>query len=402
MKRIIILIDGTWDEEGVGNNTNVAILSGDNKRPLIKTCDSNGVKQLVVYHKGVGTEKDLLKHILGGAIGLGLKQIVLDAYASLTRLYESGDDIFALGFSRGAYAARALVGMIGASGIVRDPTPAKAQAAWNHYRVPPSVRAAPQAAGGSNARAIRNMEALRQAGDIHSDNRVKCVAVWDTVGSYGVPAGIGLAPLARYIALASLGFHDTHLGDHVEFGFHAVAIDEHRRAFVPTFWTAPKDQPSKSVVEQSWFAGAHSNVGGGEADPGLSTEALVWMIARMEALTGLAFDTDAVKASALKANIDGEVYDSTLGWPIDHHWPHLRTMLPPQAVKHGFFTSRADPTEERVNERVHWSSMKKRGRPCTIFGVEKTPYDPLNMSQNMPPEKIAAITPEEQSLLGAE
>ncbi|TAL76580.1 MAG: DUF2235 domain-containing protein, partial [Beijerinckiaceae bacterium] len=211
MKRIVILIDGTWDEEGVGNNTNVAILSGDNKRPLIKTCDSHGVKQLVVYHKGVGTEKDWLKHILGGTIGLGLKQIVLDAYASLTELYESGDDIFAIGFSRGAYAARALVGMIGASGIVRDPSPAKTQAAWNHYRVPPSVRAAPQAASGSNARAIRNMKALRQAGDVHADNRVKCVGVWDTVGSYGVPAGIGLAPLARYIALASLGFHDTHL-----------------------------------------------------------------------------------------------------------------------------------------------------------------------------------------------
>lgn len=126
------------------------------------------------------------------------------------------------------------------------------------------------------------------------------------------------------------------------------------------------------------------------------------MIARMEALTGLAFDTDAVKAVAVKANIDGEVYDSTLGWPIDHHWPHQRTMLPANAVKWGFFTSRADPKEERINERVHWSSMKKRGRPCTDFGVEKTPYDPLNMPQNMLPEKIAAITPEERSLLGAE
>jgi hypothetical protein len=214
-----------------------------------------------------------------------------------------------------------------------------------------------------------------------------------------VPAGIGLAALARYIALAGLGFHDTHFGDHVAFGFHAVAIDERRRPFVPTFWTAPKDQPPKGIVEQSWFAGAHSNVGGGEPDCGLSTEALVWMIARMEALTGLAFDADAVKAVAVKAAIDGEVYDSTLGWPIDHHWPHLRTILPSHAVKHGFFTNRVDPTEERINERVHWSSLRKRGRPCTVFGVQKSPYNPLNMPRTIPTEKIAAITPEEQRLL---
>src|SRR5579862_3236476 len=124
MKRIIILIDGTWDQEGAGNSTNVARLDPSNAAagaPLIPAVAPDGIAQKVVYHAGVGADPDLLKHWLGGSIGLGLKQIVLDVYASIVNLYDHGDDIFVLGFSRGAYAARALVGMIGASGIARRP-----------------------------------------------------------------------------------------------------------------------------------------------------------------------------------------------------------------------------------------------------------------------------------------
>ncbi|MGA9005527.1 MAG: DUF2235 domain-containing protein [Xanthobacteraceae bacterium] len=82
------------------------------------------------------------------------------------------------------------------------------------------------------------------------------------------------------LTLATLGFHDASFGDHVQVGLHAVAVDEHRRPFVPTFWTIPKGQHPKGHVEQTWFAGAHCNVGGGYADSGLSDEALVWMVAR--------------------------------------------------------------------------------------------------------------------------
>jgi uncharacterized protein (DUF2235 family) len=230
MKRIVMLIDGTWDQEGSGGDTNVAKLDPVNAAgtsPLIKPYGEDGVDQRVVYHKGVGADPDLVKHWLGGSIGIGLKQIVLDAYASVVNLYEPGDDVFLLGFSRGAYAARAVAGMIGASGIVRHDIPSNVEVAWTHYRVNPAIRAAPSTATGADTKAISNLQALRDSGEIHSDNRIKCVGVWETVGSYGVPAGIGLAPLARYIALIFLGFHDTSFGDHIEVGLHAVAIDEH-------------------------------------------------------------------------------------------------------------------------------------------------------------------------------
>jgi uncharacterized protein (DUF2235 family) len=400
MKRIIILIDGTWDEEGAGNCTNVARLDPSNTdagAPLISSVAPDGIAQKVVYHKGVGADPDFLKHLLGGSIGFGLKQIILDAYASIVDLYTHGDDIFVLGFSRGAYAARALVGMIGASGIARQSGDTNLEIAWANYRVDPAARADPESASSGDKQTISKLDALRGQGALQPDNRVKCVGVWDTVGSYGVPAGFGLTALARYIALITLGFHDTSFGYHVEVGLHAVAIDERRRPFVPTFWTIQKGMQPKGHVEQTWFAGEHGNIGGGEADPRLSNEALIWMIARLQALTGLAFEADAVHDVAAKAGLDGEVYDSTIGWPIDHAWPHLRKILSPDAIIHGALTSQADPTKEHINERVHWSALRKRGRPCTVFGTANAIYDPANLPHDIPADKIAPMTIEEQT-----
>jgi hypothetical protein len=228
--------------------------------------------------------------------------------------------------------------------------------------------------------------------------------VWDTVGSYGVPAGVGLAPLARYISLLFLGFHDTRFGEHIEVGLHAVAVDEHRRPFVPTFWTIPKGQRPRGHVEQTWFAGVHCNVGGGYPDSGLSDEALIWMIARVQALTGLEFDVANVRA-ATKANLDGGIVDSAKDWIIDKTFPHRRIILPANAIHHGYFSNTENPKEDRINERIHWSVVQKRGHLCTMFPDSKSvhgpksPYEPLNGPTIIPPDRIADITPEEKALL---
>jgi uncharacterized protein (DUF2235 family) len=401
MKRIIILIDGTWNQEGIGDDTNVARLDSNYAgagMPLIKAVSSAGILQKAFYHKGVGAESDLVKRLLGGAIGLGLKKIVEDAYRTVVENYEQGDEIYISGFSRGAYAARALAGLIGASGIQRTTNQRGFDIAWDHYRVDPAVRAGTRAAGSSDAKTISNFNDATAQNAFHADNKIKCVAVFDTVGSYGIPAGIGLAPLARYVALVFLGFNDTKFGEHIDVGLHAVAVDERRRPFVPTFWTAPKGRPPRGHVEQTWFAGVHCNVGGGYRDSGLSDAALIWMVARIEALTGLEFDPVRVKDVTRPANADGEVYDSSKGWIVDEMFPHSRVVLSPDAIEHGAFANTANPGEEHINERIHWTVMKKRGRPCTYFGVPNTPYEPPNVAAAIPPDKIAAITPEEQAL----
>ncbi|MGC1353987.1 MAG: DUF2235 domain-containing protein [Xanthobacteraceae bacterium] len=400
MKRIVVLIDGTWEQEGVGKNTNVGLLDADFKIDgfsLIKSCDKNGVRQVVEYHKGVGAATNPVQHYLGGLIGEGLRNLVLDAYSSLAKLYEPEDEIYVVGFSRGAYAARALVGMIGASGIVRSPD--NAEIAWAYYRVSPAARSKWEQPSQTDAKAIRELDELRNQGKIHADNRVKCVGVWETVGSYGVPAGFHLGFIARFIAMERLGFHDTSFGNHVDVGLHAVGIDEHRRPFVPTFWTIAKGQQPAGIVEQTWFAGEHGNVGGGEANTGLSTQALVWMIARIHALTSLEFDLNAVTAIAKQVDVDGEVYDSTVGWPLDHLWPHFRRVLSPDAIEHGALMSTIDTSMEHINEKVHWSVLRKRGRPCIIYGKPNAPYAPPNLPPDIPVDKIAELTTEEKAIL---
>jgi hypothetical protein len=400
MKRIVILIDGTWNEEGTDFNTNIAKLDPSyGNAPLIKPKARDGTIQSVFYHKGVGADPELLKRLLGGAIGLGLKQIVQDAYQTLVNNYQDGDETYIVGFSRGAYAARALAGLIGTSGIQRPQVQDQKgfDIAWDHYRVDPKVRIGLKAAGTSDTAAIDAFRSMRSQNAIHSGNAIKCVGVFDTVGSYGVPAGIGLAPLARYFALATLGFHDTLFGEHIEVGLHALAVDERRRPFVPTFWTARKGQPPRGHVEQTWFSGVHCNVGGGYPDAGLSDEALVWMISRMQALTGLEFDIPNVK-STLRPNTNGEIYDSSKGWIIDKIFPHRRKILSPDAIHHGIFLNTANSDNEHINERIHWSVVKKLGQPCTINGLKNTLYKPSNVPATIPPERIAAITPEETAI----
>jgi hypothetical protein len=401
MKRIAVLIDGTWNKEGPSLNTNVAKLDTAKKivaHAFIKAEAADGTEQDVIYHDGVGAEGDLVMRLLGGAIGLGLKKIVQEVYGALADDYVAGDEVYIFGFSRGAYAARALAGLIGASGIQRGRGDDLFEIAWQHYRVKPAARSAPQTAGSADQKAVADYKA--SAADFHGarSQSVKCVAVWDTVGSYGVPAGIGLAPLARYFTLAVLGFHDTSFGEHVDVGLHAVGVDEHRRPFVPTFWTMPKGQQPRGHVEQTWFAGSHCNVGGGYADSGLSDQALIWMIARVQALTGLEFNVDAVKADTAPST-KGAVVDSTKGWLVDHFFPHYRKVLSPVAIHHGYFFNSEAADQENINERVHWSAIAKREQAAAP-GAAAPHYAPPNLPADIPAEKIAAITAEERVLLG--
>jgi hypothetical protein len=117
---------------------------------------------------------------------------------------------------------------------------------------------------------------------LHVITKIRCVGVWDTVGSYGIPAGIGLGALSRiFTAWLLRGFHDTEIGTCIEIGLHAVAVDERRRPFAPTFWTIPRGKHPAGDVEQVWFVGAHTNIGGDYSDARLSDIPLIWMMARV-------------------------------------------------------------------------------------------------------------------------
>ena len=255
-KRIIFCADGTWD--GTSNNTNVYKLFNS----LLTTAD-----QVPYYDNGVGTDGSSIEHLLGGAFGIGLFQKIKDGYTKIAQAYDAADEIFLFGFSRGAYTARSLAGMIAICGLPTQKFDANLiETAFQAYR---------------NKDQRATLLASLGAYGMH-DAKLTMVGVWDTVGSLGIPSVIGgVAPLLY-------GFLDTSLHPDVLNAYQALAVDERRIEFPPTLWTGAT-APGQ-VVEQIWFCGCHSDVGGGVApgagDAGttLSDVTLGWMMQKAVAL----------------------------------------------------------------------------------------------------------------------
>jgi len=187
MKRIVALIDGTWNNEGSGAYTNVAKLDSGNKiQSFIRATAGDGTPQCVHYHDGVGSDGDFAQKLLGGAIGLGLKKIIQEVYEYIVTDYASGDELYIFGFSRGAYAARALAGLIGASGIQRRLDANVFEVAWQHYRVAPAVRKEPETAGMSDRKTLADYNALAAKQSFHDTRTSRAWAfgrLWDPTAS---------------------------------------------------------------------------------------------------------------------------------------------------------------------------------------------------------------------------
>lgn len=296
MRRLVVCCDGTW------NSADQAKADGEGRTNVARFRDAvvvgpaaDGVEQAVFYDPGVGTGSWWDK-LVGGAFGTGLSQNVRDAYTWLVHNWLPGDELYFVGFSRGAYTARSLSGLVRNAGILRVEERHRVAEAYALYRDrDPAAR--PE---GARARDFRARHAVTDVVPI------KCVAVWDTVGSLGVPTSGPVGWLSR----RSNGFHDVTLSSRVEHAFHALAIDERRKPFAPTLWEVPDADARQATgrrVEQVWFAGVHSNVGGGYPDTALSDLALAWMFERVGGC-GLVLRPEA--ARACRGACDGRLYDS--------------------------------------------------------------------------------------------
>lgn len=265
-KRIIVCLDGTWKEpetaDGESHSSNVLKFMR-----ALKTSGADGLAQVVYYDRGVGSD-NLLDKYLGGAFGFGLSRNVLEAYRWVANNYAPGDRLYFVGFSRGAYSVRSLAGLIGAVGLMSKLEVGALPEAYDYYRVKPAERHS----HGYHVTAARRAKPA-----------ITMVGVWDTVGSLGIPISSFASFNKRY------AFHDVRLGAGIENAFQALAIDEFRKPFEPAIWEKPDGWTGR--LEQVWFAGAHSNVGGGYADCRLSDIALDWMVDRGRAC-GLDFDPD--------------------------------------------------------------------------------------------------------------
>ncbi len=301
-KRVVICADGTWNTPHgmsvAANDTNV-------RRLFLALDDVPG--QMRYYDSGVGTNGTPVDHLIGGAMGEGLFEKVQDGYEFLAYVWDPGDEIYLFGFSRGAYTARSLGGMIAAFGV-----PTKNFDNRTVQKIFAAYRQTDPAARGEMKAALAAEYAL-------ADAEVRMIGVWDTVGALGIPG-----ELFNVLHQQRYGFLDTQLHPSVQSAYHAVSIDERRASFQPTLWTNPDGSPraNDKQVTQVWFVGAHSDVGGGYAEHDLSDITLGWMMKNAIAC-GLEF-TAAAKATYLKLDRTralGPAHDEwkLIPWGVPEH-----------------------------------------------------------------------------------
>lgn len=343
MGKIVICCDGTWNtpdqlDHGIAAPTNVARISN----AIVKN-----QKQKVYYHPGVGTGESWWDKAVGGGTGTGLSRNIMSAYEWLCRHYDEGDDIYLFGFSRGAYTVRSLAGFIARCGLLRAERFSSTDA-WkaidllyrDGYRGPAPVQ-----------------ELRGKIGEINFRNKlaepipIRFIGVWDTVGSLGIPDDFGFLNL-----LDNAGdhtFHDTSLGKNVQAARHALAMDELRGTFQPTLWT---ELDADRNVKQIWFPGAHSDIGGGYRECGLSDGALKWMIDEARE-TGLAFDQQI--CDQILPNYRDTMHDPCTG---------LFAMLPTQP--------RSTPSLKDVRQ-YHSSALERHRDPP----IHQCPYRRPHLSE---------------------
>ncbi|RZK47724.1 MAG: DUF2235 domain-containing protein, partial [Hymenobacter sp.] len=229
--------------------------------------------------------------------------------------YTPGDELFLFGFSRGAYTVRSLAGMIHHCGIIRRSQAALPAAPAQHEQPPVAETSAARKLMEAARRVFRSGDpAARQkfkAEYAHPGTTIAMVGVWDTVGHLGIPSSWLNPRTWLFGGKSRYQFLDTGLNDSIRAAYHALAIDEYRVPFVPTLWKQTLAQAaSGQVLKQIWFAGAHTNVGGGYDDTGLSDITLSWMIEQAQQ-HGLRFEP----AYLARLNPDslGELRDSRAG-----------------------------------------------------------------------------------------
>ena len=342
-------VKGDWGQPGhLQTPSNVTRIAR-----AIKDQDNDHHQQIVYYQAGIGTGIGLYNQIAGGGTGMGLGENVREAYVFLASNYAEHDlgidpdSIFLLGFSRGAYTARSLGGLIGALGLLRksamphfcelfndwemagDPkhTPQFWDSYFKHHTDvsrPPGLDRLAIMAKDKDQRDAYIELFKRHLVDLHLTQivRINCIGVWDTVGSLGIPVNPFLQRVFPWAPayIRSYKWFDTRLSSAVTHAFHALALDERRSPFSPAIWE--RDPGSTTTLKQVWFPGAHSNVGGSYDDEGTANITLAWM---MDQLAGHTTEHPDGKREVDWIAFDEEYIDLWYGCAASWHVKHLQT-----------------------------------------------------------------------------
>jgi uncharacterized protein (DUF2235 family) len=274
-KRIIVLSDGTGNSAATVWRTNVW--------RTFEALNLTGSDQIAFYDDGVGTSSFKPAAILGGAFGFGLKRNVIDLYKFLCRNYQKAnpaipgskdDEIFAFGFSRGAFTIRVLIGLVLDQGLVRAADQAEldrlAIEAYRNYR---GRHFKTWTRIERPFRWVRDVFLRRKQTQFIAGHQnvgsIRFLGLWDTVAAYGLPIDEMTRGVSRY--LWPLELPNRQPSPKIQRACHALSLDDQRSTFHPVLWDeskipSPPPGPrltSDETITQIWFAGVHANVGGG-------------------------------------------------------------------------------------------------------------------------------------------
>lgn len=299
-KNIVLCSDGTGNRGGKTIGTNVWRTYNNIDLNCHKNIPKNpknpkNPRQISYYADGVGTADFKPIKIIGRAFGWGLTHNIKDLYYFLANNYNKDDKIYLFGFSRGAFTVRSLAGLISKCGIPDRKkkhlnTDRKMRAAVNTaFRVYRQTHRKGMRLGlglllSQALHWLRYGKGLPAPGEFKDANsvsnvKIKFVGVWDTVSAVGMPLN-SLRWLLDF--LFNIEFHNYGISDEIENAYHALSIDDERTTFWPQPWDEKKTDERRGALEQVWFAGVHSNVGGGYPKQGMSLVPLYWMMARAE------------------------------------------------------------------------------------------------------------------------
>ena len=279
-KNIVIFSDGTGQEGGKGFNTNIY--------KLFNMIEDRSSEQVAYYDPGLGTG---WRKVTGNAGGMGISRNIQECYKFIFEHFETGDQIYLFGFSRGAATVRSLSNFIHYFGILPKSRPKLIKEAYKIYKTSDKKK--------------RNKRAKDFLSRHHTMwARVKFIGCYDTVAALGLPWKTASAILDGIPGFRH-DFHDFHLSESVENAYHALAIDDERKTFHPVLWGT--ELKSFQKLKQVWFCGMHTDVGGGYADQELAGIPFRWMLNRAKDKGLLIYQDHQV---TINENANGKMHDS--------------------------------------------------------------------------------------------
>lgn len=369
-RKLVVCIDGTWNHPDQFDDIDRNLNSKKEASPsnvcrvwaaITRTLPSAEPVQCkevgnitAIYIRGIGTSKKDYINRFAGLTGLGTTNLVLRAYKELAKHYEPKSEIYLFGFSRGAFAARSLAGMLYRCGLPHNPSSRTINMTTkvSHYII----------------KRLTNTCASRNAVNI------SFIGLWDSVASIALPKIV-------------VRMHDISPPVKAKI-WHALALDESRRHFRAVFWDK---SPSNIEAREVWFAGAHANIGGGYNDTNLSNIAMFWIL-RGAVDAGLPITLRDVKgydyeqwgeairnsyheffkrAAKLIATLKAEAILREIRSIPDHHLIH-------QSV----FDAKNDSSYSPLAKLI----SKKR---LEDFAIEEWGFDEQEVNANLPPKDRA-------------